>query len=333
MDKKIGYITKPVMPVANWEEELKHFGILSDCVTVAELESIKPIRSDYDSWIFNVPTELMERINARILEMGITREEAETIVGKMVAWVQYSSSTGAVYELDSVPKMKLSPEFSWADFKPNPNLHRINADASDVEIKGVHLKSSRPTARDKVMVMLATLSELELQDDFPGVEHDVLEYVAYWGNDDYVMGADMGKYLESVTIDGKAVHPRHYIYCKPQKAVIWLGYELLRGNRPQVVLKHDPENDLREFIGLPDDHPLKKGVLALARENRVTGKTLYREVALSGGFPLGRSFAEPCTEQFVDDRPETIKGNSRQRIVDNGKHKWPAAKTRKGHRK
>lgn len=30
--------------------------------------------------------------------------------------------------------------------------------------------------------------------------------------------------------------------------------------------------------------------------------------------------------------PETVRGNSRQKLIDNGKATWPAAKTRKGHR-
>ena len=50
------------------------------------------------------------------------------------------------------------------------------------------------------------------------------------------------------------------------------------------------------------------------------------------GFPLTSSFemnyqAEKC---LGEGKPETVKGNGRQQIVDNGKHKWPSAKSRKG---
>ena len=38
--------------------------------------------------------------------------------------------------------------------------------------------------------------------------------------------------------------------------------------------------------------------------------------------------------EIEEDRPQTVKGNGRQQIVDNGNGKcWPAARTRKGHRR
>lgn len=41
-----------------------------------------------------------------------------------------------------------------------------------------------------------------------------------------------------------------------------------------------------------------------------------------------------ATEMEPDDRPETVKGNGRQEIINNGNGKcWPAARTRKGHRR
>jgi len=36
--------------------------------------------------------------------------------------------------------------------------------------------------------------------------------------------------------------------------------------------------------------------------------------------------------QIPDDNPPTVKGNSRQKLVEGKRHTWPATKPRKGHR-
>lgn len=80
----------------------------------------------------------------------------------------------------------------------------------------------------------------------------------------------------------------------------------------------------------------------------IAGRGMTKHIlkyGISGGIPVGNidilsSYSNAMTTNqkfdtcgFESGAPEAVKGNSRQKIIDNGKISWPAAKSRKGNRK
>ncbi|EBY9763974.1 hypothetical protein D5W64_12745 [Salmonella enterica subsp. enterica serovar Saintpaul] len=95
-------------------------------------------------------------------------------------------------------------------------------------------------------------------------------------------------------------------------------------------------------------------LMELYPEENIKGVEASRVAIIGGGRPIGLdvmkrhltnvavgvlsdmhiSYPFADVAEIEEDRPQTVKGNGRQVIIDNGNGKsWPAAKTRKGHRR
>lgn len=105
---------------------------------------------------------------------------------------------------------------------------------------------------------------------------------------------------------------------------------------------------LIDFIHCSEDDLQKKveEIIDNCHSPHPNGKTMFaavEEAARYGCYHLMDSLPA-CTGEaktfnyrvnFYQPRkemPPTVRGNSRQKIIDNGKHKWPEVKRKKGHR-
>lgn len=109
------------------------------------------------------------------------------------------------------------------------------------------------------------------------------------------------------------------------------------GGAPKVV---DWGKILEESKDIPLDQLFAGGIhqgnhfgTPASRSHQTTGKTLF---AASTGMALNTTVSYGVSLRSFEEREPnqpTVRTNGRQKIIDNGKRQWPAAKTRKGHRK
>lgn len=250
------------------------------------------------------------------------------------------------------PKTGVDKEFPLDKMKEN----YPNADWDRYDFKAQRQLAEK--LRD-IEYYLKDMEALGIKDVFPELTYDPVYLATVFSQPNVVYGTDIGKYIVYPQCNGELIHPRHYYYNKESEQIIWLAYNTL-SNEDKGAVKAlikvtlgDAESvfqKLREAMTTPGVQVLNIDSLpngdinhgidpirfditnnrllhGLGKTQRVvsTGMAMTRFSDMEGG---GRVYYEQLKEQ-----PLTIKGNSRQLIVDNGKHQWPAAKTRKGHRR
>lgn len=100
------------------------------------------------------------------------------------------------------------------------------------------------------------------------------------------------------------------------------------------IIAHDPVGTV-EHVSI-GDRPM--GRVAVIGGGRPSGINVMKRhltnvaVGLLSDMHISYPFADVA--EIEEDRPQTVKGNGRQEIINNGNGKcWPAARTRKGHRR
>lgn len=346
----------------------RNVDILRGLVSGDEIKSMQLINSDSDSWILTVPSDVEENIMKKILSRGFSKESMKEIMACMFALYQ-ETLTGPKITIDSLGALTgIGKEAKGVNLTTgNQRLYGDNVKLirntmivdpdTGRPLKGHHIKDGKDhffpltTMMEKypdtgwdgmlpeiaesmacrlrdVEYLLEDIEKLGIEDHFPDIKHHPRNYIGYLDNKAIVLGEKMFEYIHPVTIDDKIVNPRHYAYNTDMKAVIWFGYEILKGNRPEVIRK-DSVSDFLHAVGVPGSKAARIAELIMAvGSDEPIGQT----IRVAGGYGIPMNYSESRCEQFIDERPETVKGNSRIKIIDNGKHKWPAAKTRKGHR-
>lgn len=164
----------------------------------------------------------------------------------------------------------------------------------------------------------------------------------------------------SVFIEDKGwLHPRHWRFNHKSGTIVFLCHDRLVGEKITMNVSTRSSMLVRRYLSKFDREGLtggiKRGVLNIIDSLTPKCKT---KVAIIGPGPYGRSnwkellgelkgvsiashpndihwnnnFLAECVK-FEDDAPMTVRGNSRQKLVDNGKGKsWPEARTRKGRK-
>lgn len=166
------------------------------------------------------------------------------------------------------------------------------------------------------------------------------EYVChmYTGDDHITM---QQAYERGILVEGS--HPYHWRYSNKLAGIVFLDYNQntvwkLTKQITGISLPADIKPlRLADYEFLFDDS-LTKGtegsrldILKGRSAYQTTGKTLF---AMSTGMILNDvhvGYSRTFEEQPKEVTP-TVRGNSRQKLIDNGKRSWPAAKQRKGHR-
>lgn len=348
----------------------RNIRILKEFVSGEELMACAPKQADIDSWILDVPDEVEASIRSKILAKGMSNEEASELIACIFALYQ-NEVKPPHFIIDSIPEASgvetrgVSVRSSdiklyRSDVKTIRGTMIVDPETGRV-IKGHIYKDGKgffiplDTMKEKYPQMfwdgiphdiaeslacriqdaeylLEDIAALNIPDHYPDIEYDIASYAVYIGNPDYAYGKDMYEYIFPVTINGVKVNPRHYVYHKERRAVIWLGYKILKGVHPEIHLKPNLEEFIHIAGGPTPKSDFTQRLTSLLSDHHISdfGKTGRVYI---GGTPLSFCPSDPYPQTFEDDRPETLRANSRVKIIDNGKHKWPAAKTRKGHRK
>jgi hypothetical protein len=193
----------------------------------------------------------------------------------------------------------------------------FNERMSQADVIKVH------TAIDSVENLLSKRPFDDVEDIFPEEVYPIENYI-----DAHLKGALDG--FETiiadivVTADGKLIHPRHYYVTKKDCALHFFNPELFTGKTVGFTISTMGEQFIKyDFADLHNEYRSVK--------HAGFGRGPFSHEIASC---IAKIREETMEHQQKDiDRPLTVKGNSRQAIVDNGKHKWPAPKRHKGHRK
>lgn len=202
------------------------------------------------------------------------------------------------------------------------------------------------TLRD-VEYYLEDMKALDMKDIFPELVYPAMYLATILSQPNVVYGVEMTKHINYPEINGEVIHPRHYYYNKESKQIIWFSYKSLSKNNDFLTktplkttidggdsihrrLKESMAASVIQILNIDSlpDGDINNGIMnstAIVMRVISTGMALGTYTDMEGHGQIPRTENEKETTQ-------TVKTNSRQKIVDNGKHKWPAAKTRKGHR-
>ncbi|QYN79932.1 hypothetical protein PQD71_gp039 [Kosakonia phage Kc263] len=144
-------------------------------------------------------------------------------------------------------------------------------------------------------------------------------------------------------------HPYHWRYSKKLKGILFLDYKqtapwdpkevkgvcFVGGSDKSVAAKIAALATDYEFLfdgSLTNGTEISRFDILKGRPGHLpTGKTLF---AISTGLltsDIHAEYSRTFEEQPKEVTP-TVRTNGRQKIIDNGKCQWPAAKQRKGHR-
>lgn len=220
---------------------------------------------------------------------------------------------------------------------------------------------------------LLTVEQLLQWDDiFPEIEYPE-EVEALYPDGAYLTPAQAFCCDISVFIEDKGwLHPRHWRFNHRNGTIVFLCHDKLVDEKitmnvsvrssilaRRYMSKFDREGlvgGIRRGVmniidGTTDACKTKVAFIGPGPYNRPNWKELLEElnggghssnklIGLNGlqitGYKkemmLNSAFIEGI-HQFEDDRPMTVRGNGRQKLVDNGKGKsWPEARTRKGRK-
>lgn len=224
-------------------------------------------------------------------------------------------------------------------------------------------------AYDRWQSDMAFINMLGIHDKYPDIKYDPVTEIAHYISDRYLTKCRAYRLGITVTSNGNILHPRHWSYCPATREVTYMNYKVIDGvmlvNKPagaeqdtdlamlyQRVREFCKEKNIRvqfsneletldEIASLSTpgsasimnvikgrQHGLRRGVIHFLSSE-------FNGDWYTKGFPLGL-VPVPGGLQTLSQEPEditpTVKGNSRQKIIDNGKHQWPEARTRKGRR-
>ncbi|UQT02777.1 hypothetical protein SUREIYA_01820 [Serratia phage vB_SmaM-Sureiya] len=200
---------------------------------------------------------------------------------------------------------------------------------------------------------------LQWNDIFPEIEYskEVEDLYMSW---EYLTPIQACCSEISVFVEDKGwLHPRHWRFNHKSGIIVFLCHDRLVGEKITMNASTRSSMLVRKYMSKFDREGLtggiKRGTLNIIDSLTSECKT---KIALIGPGPYGRpnwkellaelkgvnivshpsdihwnnNFLAGCV-QFEDDRPMTVRGNSRQKLVDNGKGKsWPEARTRKGRK-
>lgn len=273
---------------------------------------------------------------------------------------------------EELHKLTMKNEYKFDSFVPNQKKHYFTIDsiphAQAIEVLRVRYsalykfhendttrlvelgKAFEKWIEDCQYILNSNYQQVENPFDFPAVCH------MYIGDEFLTMRqADE----RGITVGGS--HPYYWRYSNKLNGIMFLDHKFVInpsnvevkginfrmgqtsakilhvGGAPKVV---DWSKILEETKNIPTDqifasyiHIGNHDQTSVTRHHQVTGKTLF---AVSTGMALNTSVSYGVSLRSFEEREPnqpTVRTNSRQKIVDNGKRQWPAAKTRKGHRK
>lgn len=270
-------------------------------------------------------------------------------------------------------KLAMKNEYKFDSFVPNQKKHYFTIDSiphgQALEVLRVRYPSlykfhENDTTRlvelgkafekwieDCQYILNSNYQQVENPFDFPAVCH------MYTGDEFLTMRqADES----GITVGGS--HPYYWRYSNKLNGIMFLDHKFVinpsnvevkginfrMGQSPVKVLHvggapkvADWGKILEETKDIPLDQLFAGGIhnsdihhgVPISRGHQVTGKTLF---AVSTGMalptPISYGVSLRTLEEKEPNQP-TVRTNGRQKIIDNGKRQWPAAKTRKGHRK
>lgn len=184
---------------------------------------------------------------------------------------------------------------------------------------------------------LLDMKELPHPDVFDDIEYTV-ESRAHFMGKEWMSDWEMKMKLE-VYINNQLLHPRHYRYNKLHNEVIFMDPRIIANGAKVRTVAHKTASDFEFHVSKTRGEDWGKMVKEFElhpRQNDIHHKTQTKPRLASTGMALCsdmEGWGVQYRAEQPEDLPETVKGNGRQVIIDNGKHKWPAPKQRKGHRK
>lgn len=199
---------------------------------------------------------------------------------------------------------------------------------------------------------------LQWDDLFPEVEYSEQVLGKYQDSGYLTPGQAFSCDISVFVKDKGWLHPRHWRYNFNTGTIVFLCHELLIGE--DVIMNVSTRSSIlaRKYMSKFEREALvggiRRGVFNMLDSTTEACKT---KICLVGGRPIRSNWKEMLAEiqgveisshpndihynpgfiakceQFEDDRPMTVRGNGRQKLVDNGKGKmWPEARTRKGRK-
>lgn len=357
--KDMGYLDGGVVPALPLHHKVqligseKHKVIMVTDDIKRRIAKIKEgmVRTDVDSWMFNM--EAMVQLGAPVGH-GLVHPN-----GRAYILMEFAVSGDSLYEklpdlLSSSYKEEMVNELTVKMRGKYPVIF------NNIEKTGSSLTELAKTLSRVEEHLDLMRSIVTPEDAYPDVEYPVDFLIQFFMNALYYDDYEMASMNFEVVVDGKLLHPRHYRVARNCE-VTFLNWEVAgkditvnysKGARWDVDLNshHRDKNMLRDFIdGLPDPDAAAS-----------FGKMARRIEALRGGFPvqdidsaslygtkmyktkLASTGMALCTDMEgygrhyfpvkEKENPPTVRTNSRQKLVDNGKRQWPGAKQRKGHR-
>lgn len=199
---------------------------------------------------------------------------------------------------------------------------------------------------------------LQWNDIFPEIEYskEVEDLYMSW---EYLTPIQACCSEISVFVEDKGwLHPRHWRFNHKSGIIVFLCHDRLVGEKITMNASTRSSMLVRKYMSKFDREGLvggiRRGAMNIIDATTDACKTKvaiigggigYAHIskklaALNGlqitGYKKEMMFNSAFIEgvhQFEDDRPMTVRGNGRQKLVDNGKGKsWPEARTRKGRK-
>lgn len=293
--------------------------LLEGFATEEELKEIEiqPCFSDYDSFIYNADSwlRIQKLLVKKFNELGA--EMLDGMVPKGRQTVRY----WIVLIAPSVMAGLMMRKYPTV-FNDDMDIQRVR------EICHLLLRAESH---------LEYMAEYPCPDMFPEIEYSPIDRAQYM-TDEWMHDLQMQKKID-VYVNDIILHPRHYRYNKNNGEVIFMDHRILSKGTKVKTTVHKTESDFEFQVSkdrLPDWGKMMKEFNFTMPQGQPSGKTQTKPRLASTGMALYSDMegwgAQYRAEQ-PEDLPETVKGNGRQVIIDNGKHKWPAPKQRKGHRK
>lgn len=199
---------------------------------------------------------------------------------------------------------------------------------------------------------------LQWDDMFPEVEYSE-QILGKYQDSGYLTPVQAFSIDISVFVKDKGwLHPRHWRYNYNTGIIVFLCHDLLVGEK--IIMNVSSRSSIlaRRYMSKFEREGIvggiRRGIFNMLDSTTEACKT---KICLVGGHPIRSNCWKEMLaeikgvgivshndirynpgsivncEQFEDDRPLTVRGNGRQKLIDNGKGKmWPEARTRKGRK-
>lgn len=249
-----------------------------------------------------------------------------------------------------------------SEVNANGRVYPTHEELRQKRLEEVATFNSRYGARNSQEAIdkgLLTVEQLLQWDDiFPEIKYPE-EVEADYTDGTYLTPAQAFCCDISVFIEDKGwLHPRHWRFNHRNGIIVFLCHDKLVGERITMNVSTRSSILARRYMSKFDREGLvggiRRGAMNIIDATTDACKTKvaiigggigYAHIskklaALNGlqitGYKKEMMFNSAFIEgvhQFEDDRPVTVRGNGRQKLVDNGKGKsWPEARTRKGRK-